>query len=59
MEGGRVPNYIAEAKLIEADGDVKLAILLARSEMPLEQAKNKLSEAGGILYKALGEIDHE
>lgn len=59
MEGGRVPNYIAEAKLQEAAGDVKLAILLARTDLPTDQARMKLEQAGGFLYKALGEIDHE
>ncbi len=59
MEGGQVPNYMAEAKLQEAEGDVKLAILLARTDLTLEQARLKLKQAEGILYKALGEIDHE
>jgi len=59
MEGGRVPNYIAEAKLQDAGGDVKLAILMARTELSAEQARLKLEQAGRVLYKALGEIDHE
>lgn len=59
MEGGRVPNYIAEAKLEEAEGSVKLAILLARTDLPVEQAKQKLEEAEGVLYKALGDTDYE
>ncbi|MDN5279040.1 MAG: N-acetylmuramic acid 6-phosphate etherase [Clostridiales bacterium] len=59
MEGGRVPNYLAEAKLTEADGNVKLAIMLARTEMTPEQAKQKLKEAEGVLYKALGDTDYE
>jgi N-acetylmuramic acid 6-phosphate etherase len=59
MEGGRVPNYMAEAKLAEANGDVKLAIMLARSELPLDQARKKLEEAEGVLYKALGDTDYE
>ncbi|GAB4276201.1 MAG: N-acetylmuramic acid 6-phosphate etherase [Candidatus Rifleibacteriota bacterium] len=59
MEGGRVPNYIAEAKLAEAEGNVKLAILMARTELGVDQAKQKLEEANGILYKALGETDYE
>lgn len=59
MEGGRAPNYIAEAKLLEAEGDVKLAILMARTDLPVDQARIKLGEADGILYRALGEIDHE
>ncbi|HAE39134.1 MAG TPA: N-acetylmuramic acid 6-phosphate etherase [Candidatus Riflebacteria bacterium] len=59
MEGGRVPNYIAEAKLQEAEGDVKLAILLARTDLAVEQGRLKLEQAGRVLYKALGEIDHE
>jgi len=59
MEGGQVPNYLAEAKLQEADGDVKLAILLARTDFTVEQAKLKLKQAEGVLYKAIGDIDHE
>lgn len=59
MEGARVPNYIAEAKLQEAEGDVKLAIVMARRDLPVEMARQKLAEAGGFLYKALGETDHE
>ncbi len=59
MEGGQVPNYLAEAKLQEADGDVKLAILLARTELSVEQAKLKLKQAEGVLYKAIGDMDHE
>jgi len=59
MEGARVPNYIAEAKLQEAEGDVKLAILMARSDLPADLARQKLKAASGVLYKALGETDHE
>jgi len=59
MEGARVPNYIAEAKLQEAEGDVKLAIVMARSDLPADQARQKLNDAGGVLYRALGETDHE
>lgn len=59
MEGGQVPNYQAEAKLQEADGDVKLAILLAKTTLTPEEGRLKLKQADGVLYKALGEIDHE
>lgn len=59
MEGGRVPNYIAEAKLAEAEGSVKLAILLARTELTPEEGKQKLLETEGILYKAFGDTDYE
>lgn len=59
MDGGRVPNYLAEAKLEEANGDVKLAILLARTDLDAEQGRKKLESVGGVLYKALGEIDYE
>ncbi|MFA6750311.1 MAG: N-acetylmuramic acid 6-phosphate etherase [bacterium ADurb.Bin157] len=59
MDGGRVPNYLAEAKLEEANGDVKLAILLARTDLDAEQGRKKLKSVGGVLYKALGEIDYE
>ncbi len=59
MEGGRVPNYVAEAKLAEAEGSVKLAILMARTDLPADMARKKLEEAEGVLYKALGDTDHE
>jgi N-acetylmuramic acid 6-phosphate etherase len=59
MEGGRCPNYIAEAKLAEAEGDVKLAILMARTDLDAKMARHKLTEAEGILYKALGDTDYE
>ncbi|MDD2998778.1 MAG: N-acetylmuramic acid 6-phosphate etherase [Erysipelotrichia bacterium] len=59
MEGAQVPNYIAEARLEEAEGDVKLAILLAKSDLNVKQGKIKLQQTGGVLYKALGEIDYE
>lgn len=59
MEGAQVPNYIAEAHLTEANGDVKLAILMAATDLEPDQARFKLDQAGGILYKALGETDHE
>lgn len=59
MEGAQVPNYIAEARLAEANGHVKLAILMAATDLDIDQARFKLKQAGGILYKALGETDHE
>ena len=59
MDGGRVPNYLAEAKLEEANGDAKLAILLARTDLDAEQGRKKLKSVGGVLYKALGVIDSE
>lgn len=59
MEGAQIPNYMAEAKLLEAEGEVKLAILLAKTDLTPEQAREKLKQADGVLYKALGEIDHE
>ncbi len=59
MEGGNVPNYLAEAKLEEAEGDVKLAILLAKTDLSPDDGRKRLEESQGVLYKALGEIDHE
>lgn len=59
MEGSQIPNYQAEAKLQEAAGDVKLAILLAKTNLSAEEGRMKLEQADGILYRALGEIDHE
>jgi N-acetylmuramic acid 6-phosphate etherase len=59
MEGGRCPNYIAEARLTEAQGDVKLAILMARTDLEADKARIKLKEAEGILWKALGDTDYE
>jgi N-acetylmuramic acid 6-phosphate etherase len=59
MEGGNVPNYLAEAKLEEAGGDVKLAILLAKTDLTPETGRKRLEEARGVLYRALGEIDYE
>ena len=57
--GDAFADNLAEAKLQEADGDVKLAILLARTDLTVEQAKLKLKQTEGVLYKAIGDIDHE
>lgn len=59
VEGAHIPNYQAEAKLEEADGDVKLAILMARADIDKETAKKRLNDANGVLYRALGEYDYE
>lgn len=59
MEGARVPNYIAEAKLVEAGGNVKLAIMMAKLDCTIEEAREKLDESNGILYVALGELVDE
>lgn len=59
MDGAHVPNYQAEAKLEEAGGDVKLAILMAKTELDKETAKKRLMDSGGVLYRALGEHDFE
>jgi N-acetylmuramic acid 6-phosphate etherase len=57
MEGGRVPNYQADACLEDADGEVKTAIYLARKGGTAEEARKVLAAAGGVLYRALGEDD--
>jgi len=58
IEGGRVPNYQAEASLIDANGDVKTAIYLAKKGGAMQDAKNALDKNGGVLYKALGESEY-
>lgn len=55
MEAGRIPNYEAEAKLIDAEGNLKVAIIMARLDVDAEKAKTILKNANGYLYKALGE----
>ncbi len=55
MEAGRIPNYEAEAKLIDAEGNLKIAIIMARLDVDAEKAKTILKNANGYLYKALGE----
>ena len=55
MEAGRIPNYEAEVKLQEAEGNLKVAIVMARLDVSAEVAKRKLEGANGYLYKALGE----
>ena len=58
MEAGRVPNYEAEAKLFDSDGDLKLAIIMARLDVDVEKARNILANANGYLFKALGETGY-
>lgn len=58
MEAGRIPNYEAEAKLIEANENLKIAIIMARLDVDFESAKRKLESANGYLYKALGETGY-
>ncbi len=58
MEGAGVPNYQAEAALDEANGNTKLAILMASQELSLVEARKRLELANGVLYKALGEPDY-
>ena len=59
MEGGQAPNYRAQANHQESQGNVKLAIMLCLQEITVEQAKEKLKMADGILFKALGEMEHD
>lgn len=58
MEAGRVPNYQAEAILIDAEGSLKVAIIMARLDVDAKKARQILSDAGGYLYKALGESNY-
>lgn len=58
MEAGRVPNYQAEAILIDAEGNLKVAIIMARLDVDAKKARQILSDAGGYLYKALGESNY-
>ena len=58
MEAGRIPNYEAEAKLIDAQGNLKVAIIMARLDVDVEKAKSILKNANGYLYKALGETGY-
>ena len=58
MEAGRIPNYEAEAKLIDAQGNLKVAIIMARLDVDAEKAKSILANSNGYLYKALGETGY-
>ena len=58
MEAGRIPNYEAEAKLVDAQGNLKVAIIMARLDVDAEKAKSILKNANGYLYKALGETGY-
>ena len=58
MEAGRVPNYQAEAILIDAEGSLKVAIIMARLDVDAKKARQILADAGGYLYKALGESNY-
>ena len=58
MEAGRIPNYEAEAKLIDAEGNLKVAIIMARLDVDAEKARSILDNANGYLYKALGETGY-
>lgn len=58
MEAGRVPNYQAEAILIDAEGNLKVAIIMARLDIDAKKARQILADANGYLYKALGETNY-
>ena len=58
MEGGNVPNYMADAFLVDAEGEAKVAIYLARKGGTPQEAREKLHEAGGHLFRALDEQDY-
>lgn len=59
MEGAQVPNYEAEAALVEANGDAKVAIYIAKKSCDFQTAKSALECAGGVLYKALKESSYD
>jgi N-acetylmuramic acid 6-phosphate etherase len=58
MEGAGIPNYEAEAYLQDANGETKVAILMAKKGVSAEEARARLQEADGVLYKALKESDY-
>jgi len=53
MEEASVSYEEAEEKLIEAGGNVTLAIIMAKTGLNVEKAKELLKEAGGIPSKAI------
>jgi len=52
---GRVPPGEAARCLTDAGGEVKTAIVMARLELDAEAARRRVAEAGGHLWRALGE----
>ncbi|MBI3039079.1 N-acetylmuramic acid 6-phosphate etherase [bacterium] len=59
MDGGGIPNYEAEVHLLEADGEVKTAIYLAKKGGSPKEAREAILKSQGILYKALKEEDDD
>ncbi|MBF0498871.1 MAG: N-acetylmuramic acid 6-phosphate etherase [Candidatus Riflebacteria bacterium] len=55
MTGGSVDEAQAEKLLEAADGEAKTAICMARRGMAAIDARHAIAEAGGFLYKAIGE----
>ena len=49
------PESEADAALLEADGDGRVALLVARLGLPATAARERLVTAGGDLRAALGE----
>jgi len=59
MDGAGVPNYQAEAALVESQGEVKTAIYIAKRGGTLAEARAALAEADGVLYRALDEESYD
>ena len=55
MEASGVDAEKAESLLAKTGNDVKLAILLALTDMELQQGRDLLSESGGFLRKAINQ----
>jgi N-acetylmuramic acid 6-phosphate etherase len=58
-EATGVSRQQAEALLSLTDWDVKLAILIQKTELPLEQAAQLLQETAGYLQQAIGQFQQE
>jgi N-acetylmuramic acid 6-phosphate etherase len=54
MEVTGADRETARAAIAAADGRVKLAIVMQRLGVPLEEAERRLEEAGGFVRKAVG-----
>jgi N-acetylmuramic acid 6-phosphate etherase len=50
-----VSSEVASIALVEAEGDVRVAIVIAKTGEPPEESKRMLDNAGGSLRRALGD----
>ncbi len=50
---GEVPPGEARRLLVEADGETKTAIVMARLGVPAEEARRRLATAGGRVRRAV------